>query len=209
MIMADGGTQERQTDNVIPPDRTPRLLLHCCCAPCASYVLEHLAPRYEITILFYNPNISPREEYERRAAEFNKLAALPGKALFADMVVAGYDHDVFAAVSAPFRDEPEGGRRCRACIELRLKETAARAREGGFDCFTTTLSVSPHKNAGLINSIGAVLASESGVEFLSADFKKHDGYKRSVELSRQYGLYRQSYCGCGIPEGKSVWQQVR
>ena len=180
----------------MPDGMKPKLLLHCCCAPCAGSVLERLAPLYRVTVLFYNPNILPREEYDRRAAELYKLPTLAVRPGSDDLIIGNYDADIFEAAAAPFADEPEGGRRCRACFELRLAETAKRAREGGFDFFATTLSVSPHKNAAIINEIGSVLAGESGVPLLRADFKKQDGYKRSVELSKQYGLYRQTYCGC-------------
>ena len=173
-----------------------RLLLHCCCAPCASYVLEYLSPFYKITALFYNPNIQPREEYFKRAAELEKLIAIAGYAKSVDLIVAGYETGEYEAVASPYWEEPEGGRRCRACFELRLGEAARRAREGGYSYFTTTLSVSPHKDAALLNEIGAGLAGETGVKYLHSDFKKRDGYKRSVELSKKYGLYRQRYCGC-------------
>ena len=176
--------------------KTPRLMLHCCCAPCASYVLEFLSPFFEITILYYNPNIQPREEYDKRAAEFQKLLTSVEYPNNVDMVIGDYDSDVYETITAPFRDEPEGGRRCRACFELRLGETSKRAIEDGYDYFATTLSVSPHKNAALLNEIGSALAEESGIKYLCSDFKKRDGYKRSIELSKQYGLYRQTYCGC-------------
>ena len=176
--------------------KTPRLLLHCCCAPCASYVLEYLSPSYEITILFYNPNIRPAEEFLKREAELQRLLSLAVYPNRIDMLTCNYDAEAFEAAAAPFWEEPEGGQRCRACFELRLRETAKRAKEGAYDCFTTTLSVSPHKDAMLLNEIGDSLAGEYGVEYLRSNFKKRNGYKRSIELSKQYGLYRQSYCGC-------------
>ena len=174
---------------------TPRLLLHCCCAPCAVYVLEYLSPFFEITVLFYNPNIRPREEYDKRAAELQKLpiAKYPNKV---DVFVTEYEPTVFDISTTRLEDEPEGGLRCAVCFRLRLTETARRAREDGYEYFTTTLSVSPYKNAALLNEIGGELAGEYGVGYLTSDFKKRDGYKRSIELSNQFGLYRQSYCGC-------------
>ena len=178
--------------------QTPRLLLHGCCAPCASSVLEVLSPFFEITVLYYNPNIRPTEEYEKRAAEFCKLikrAEYPNKV---DPVICDYDAESFGSLAALYPDEPEGGLRCKACYSLRLAETFKRARGGGYDFFATTLSVSPHKNAALLNEIGNALAEGSDIRFLSADFKKRDGYKRSIELSKQYGLYRQAYCGCKL-----------
>jgi len=174
----------------------PRLLLHCCCAPCASYVLEYLSPFFLITAFYYNPNIVPREEYDRRAGEFQKLLPRAGYPNRVDIVGAGYDPREFEQAAAQFRDEPEGGLRCRACFDLRLGGTAARAASQGFDYFATTLSVSPHKDAALLNEVGDRLADAHGVKYLRSDFKKRGGYMRSVELSRQYGLYRQSYCGC-------------
>ena len=181
-------------------ERTPRLLLHCCCAPCAGYVLEYLAPLFIITVMFYNPNIRPREEWLKRAGEFRKILPQGGFPNRVDMIIGDHDSDVFDSVAMPFIEEPEGGLRCEVCFELRLRGTAKRARADGYEYFATTLSVSPHKNAELLNEIGSDLAGEYGVRFLCADFKKRDGYKRSVELSKQYGLYRQSYCGC-LPQG--------
>ena len=181
-------------------DGVPRLLLHCCCAPCASHVLELLSPFYRITTLFYNPNIRPPEEYYKRAGELEKLLSMVSFPNHVDMLAVEYDPMAFENAAAPFWDEPEGGGRCRACFEIRLGETAARAISGGYDYFATTLTVSPHKAAGLINDVGAGFAEKYGVGYLASDFKKRDGYKRSVELSKQYGLYRQAYCGCGLGE---------
>ena len=175
---------------------TPRLLLHCCCAPCASYVLEYLSPFFDITALYYNPNIQPREEYDKRASELWKLLELSRYQNKVDMIVGEYDTGSYDALTAPFLDEPEGGGRCAVCYDYRLEETAKYAKANGYDYFTTTLSVSPYKNASRLNEIGNRLAGEYEVSFLSSDFKKHDGYKRSIELSKLYGLYRQSYCGC-------------
>ena len=153
-------------------------------------------PEYNITVLFYNPNIEPQEEYEKRKKELIKLldeASFPSDVI---MLENEYDNAAFSTAALSLRDEPEGGARCRVCFELRLSETAARAKAGEYDVFATTLSVSPHKDAKLINEIGAQIASEYGIKYLASDFKKNDGYKRSVELSKKYGLYRQEYCGC-------------
>ena len=174
----------------------PRLLLHCCCAPCASYVLEYLSPYFLITAYYYNPNIMPIGEHDRRAGEFQKLLSRADYPNRVDMVAAGHDPGGFEQAAARFRDEPEGGLRCRACFGLRLGGTAARAASQGFDYFATTLSVSPHKDAALLNGIGDRLADTHGVKYLRSDFKKRGGFLRSVELSKKYGLYRQSYCGC-------------
>lgn len=174
----------------------PRLLLHCCCAPCASHVLECLSPQYQITVLFFNPNIQPRDEYDKRAGELKRLLSLASYPNPVDMMVAGYDTGVFESAVRLFTDEPEGGKRCRECFSLRLGEAAAFAKSGGYDRFSTTLTVSPHKPAEVINEVGTGLGNSYGVEYLHSDFKKRDGYKRSVELSKRYGLYRQQYCGC-------------
>ena len=176
--------------------KTPRLLLHCCCAPCASSVLEQLSANYRITAFFFNPNITPYEEHNRRLGEFDKLPLQEGYKNPVDIVTCSYDPKPFIDAAASLWDEPEDGERCRACFQLRLGETAKHASVGGFDCFATTLSVSPHKDAAVINETGGDLEREYGIRYLHSDFKKRDGYKRSIELSKQYDLYRQSYCGC-------------
>lgn len=176
--------------------RVPRLLLHSCCAPCSSYVLEYLSDYFEITVFYYNPNISPAEEYEKRAAEQQHLIReLPAKHPI-HLVVGAYEPERFYAVSRGLEQVPEGGERCFRCFRLRLEEAAKMAAEGGFDYFATTLTISPLKNAQKLNEIGEELSELYKVEHLPSDFKKKNGYKRSVELSAQYGLYRQNYCGC-------------
>jgi len=183
-------------EQILPAEGMPRLLLHCCCAPCASSVIEQLSPYFSIALLFYNPNIRPREEHDKRAADMGKLLASGQFINGIELIIRDGGVSDFDGIIRAFPDEAEGGERCKACFELRLAETALDAKTGGYDCFATTLSVSPHKNAALINSIGSRLADEQGIRFLQADFKKRDGYKRSVELSKLYGLYRQDYCGC-------------
>lgn len=176
--------------------RVPRLLLHSCCAPCSSYVLEYLSDYFEITVFYYNPNISPAEEYEKRAAEQQHLIReLPAKHPI-HLVVGAYEPERFYAVSRGLEQVPEGGERCFRCFRLRLEEAAKMAAEGGFDYFATTLTISPLKNAQKLNEIGEELSELYQVEHLPSDFKKKNGYKRSVELSVLYGLYRQNYCGC-------------
>ena len=176
--------------------RVPRLLLHSCCAPCSSYVLEYLSDYFEITVFYYNPNISPAEEYEKRAAEQQHLIReLPAKHPI-HLVVGAYEPERFYAVSRALEQVPEGGERCFRCFRLRLEEAAKMAAEGGFDYFATTLTISPLKNAQKLNEIGEELSELYKVEHLPSDFKKKNGYKRSVELSALYGLYRQNYCGC-------------
>jgi len=174
----------------------PRLLLHSCCAPCSSYVLEYLSQYFAITVLYYNPNIFPEEEYRKRVEEQKKLiAALPVKHPVS-FVEGRYQPEEFFAVAKGLEDVPEGGERCRKCFRLRLEETAKLAAEGGYDYFTTTLSISPLKNAQALNEIGQELATVYEVPYLPSDFKKRGGYQRSIELSREYELYRQSFCGC-------------
>jgi len=176
--------------------RVPTLLLHSCCAPCSSYVLEYLSNFFRITVLYYNPNISPTKEYEARVAEQERLIAeLPVKYPVSFLAGDYHPEEFYAAVKG-LEDCPEGGDRCTVCYEMRLREAAEAAKSGGFDYFTTTLSISPLKDAKRLNSIGEVLAAEYGVSYLYSDFKKKNGYKRSTELSAQYGLYRQDYCGC-------------
>ena len=176
--------------------RVPRLLLHSCCAPCSSYVLEYLSDYFEITVFYYNPNISPAEEYEKRAAEQQHLnRELPATHPI-HLVVGAYEPERFYAVSRGLEQVPEGGERCFRCFRLRLEEAAKMAAEGGFDYFATTLTISPLKNAQKLNEIGEELSELYKVEHLPSDFKKKNGYKRSVELSALYGLYRQNYCGC-------------
>lgn len=174
----------------------PTLLLHACCAPCSSYVLEYLASHFHITVFFYNPNISYRDEYDKRVRELQRLTdELP--AFYPVKVIEGnYEPEKFYAAAKGLEDVPEGGERCFACYRLRLEESARTAKRLGFDYFTTTLSISPLKNAEKLNEIGAELADVYGVPYLFSDFKKKNGYKRSIELSHIYGLYRQDYCGC-------------
>ena len=174
--------------------RRPALLLHSCCGPCSSAVLERLAEYFRVTLLYYNPNIEPEAEYLHRLSEQKRLLALLPEEI--PLMECTYDHEAYEAFAPAMAEEPEGGKRCLACFALRLDYTAARAREHGFEYFTTTLSVSPHKNAENVNRIGNEAGERHGVKYLFADFKKKNGYLRSLELSKQYGLYRQDYCGC-------------
>ena len=179
----------------------PRILLHCCCAPCASYVLECLIPDYSVTLLFYNPNIEPQEEYIKRQNEAKKLLKKMSLESVVEQLECGYGNAAFADAVLSLRDEPEGGKRCRICFKLRLEETARRAAAGEYDIFATTLSVSPHKNAKQLNEIGSEASGKYNIKYLSSDFKKNNGYLRSVELSKAFGLYRQEYCGCNRSGG--------
>ena len=174
----------------------PRLLLHACCAPCSSYVLEYLCRYFEITLFFYNPNISPRSEYDMRLGELERLVADMGLGDGVTVVNSDYTPELFYQMAKGLESLPEGGERCRRCYELRLCKTAEAAKAGGFDYFTTTLSISPHKNAEWLNTIGEELSGKVGVKYLFSDFKKRGGYLRSCKLSEEYGLYRQDFCGC-------------
>ena len=175
--------------------RRPRLLLHACCGPCSSAVLEQLCHYFDITILYYNPNIWPAEEYHRRETELERFVA-EAHPLGVQVVEDRYEPAEFYAAARGLEAEPERGARCTACYRLRMRRAAEYAAAHGFDYFTTTLSISPHKDAARINQIGQALAAEYGVPHLPSDFKKKNGYLRSLQLSDEYGLYRQDYCGC-------------
>ncbi len=189
---------QQMTDAVIAENagRTPSLLLHACCAPCASAVLEYLAEHFAITLLFYNPNIQPEEEYRTRLLELERLVATLQTKHPVKIFPCEYDPTVFDTLAQGLEDEPERGARCPKCFEARLRKTAHLAKEHGFEYFTTTLSISPHKSADTLHEIGVRLSEEFRVSYLPSDFKKKGGYLRSIELSKQFGLYRQNYCGC-------------
>ena len=186
---------QRKTDEAVSAlgGRKPRLLLQVCCGPCGSYVLEYLTRYFDVTVLYYNPNTQPLAEYEKRGDWLREVLTRYPDVKLMD---CPYDGEAYEIVSKGMENEPEGGKRCTKCFELRLRETARRARAEGFDWFCTTLSVSPYKNADRLNRIGEALGEEYGVRFLPSDFKKRGGYQRSIELSKQWGLYRQEYCGC-------------
>lgn len=188
---------QKELDNVIhtlvAEHRRPRLLLHSCCGPCSSYVLEYLSKYFDITLFYYNPNIFPREEYDLRLANQQKVLDSTD---WAKLLPCEYDHTEFLTAVKGLESLQEGGERCTECFRLRLERTAKAARDGGYDCFTTTLTVSPHKNAELLNRLGEEIGKKYGVSHLPGDFKKREGYKRSIVLSEQLGLYRQNYCGC-------------
>ncbi len=177
-------------------DEYPSLLLHVCCAPCSSYCLEYLSNYFDITVFYYNPNITLPSEYAFRLSEekrFLREKRFPRPVRIAE---SEYEPELFFEAVKGLEREPEGGERCRVCFELRLEESAKKAVELGFDYFTTTLTISPLKNADLLNEIGMRMGEKHGVSWLCSDFKKREGYKRSIELSREFDLYRQSYCGC-------------
>lgn len=174
----------------------PSLLLHVCCAPCSSACLEYLNKYFKITVYYYNPNISPKSEFDKRLAEEKRLINEMKFENQVNIEEGFYDYNEFLKIAKGLENVPEGGERCFRCYQLRLDKTAALAKEKGFDYFCTTLSISPLKNAQKINEIGYETAEKYGVEWLPSDFKKKEGYKRSTELSAEYGLYRQNFCGC-------------
>lgn len=172
----------------------PKLLLHCCCAPCSSAVIERIKEFFEITFYYYNPNIYPQEEYVLRFNEFEKLGV--------QVVMAEYDHEDFLSKVKDRENEPEGGTRCQICIADRLNKSFEYAKEHGFDVVTTTLSISPHKDCEFINKLGESLEEKFGVKYLHADFKKQNGYLRSIQICKELGVYRQDYCGCEFSKQK-------
>lgn len=187
---------DKEIDEITKNEKVPTLLLHSCCAPCSSYVLEYLSEYFEITVLYYNPNIYPETEYFARINEQEKLINnLPSKNPI-KLIKADYNPDEFFQIAKGHEKNAEGGERCFKCYELRLREAAKYAYNGKFDYFTTTLSISPLKKASKLNEIGDILSKEYNVKYLYSDFKKKDGYKRSIVLSKEYDLYRQNYCGC-------------
>lgn len=176
--------------------KKPTLLLHGCCAPCSSYVLEYLSTIFKITLFFYNPNIFPENEYLRRLEEEKRLIDSMDTQEPIKLIAGPYNKELFYTTIEGLEDQPEGGMRCKKCFELRLELAAKTASEQGLDYYTTTLSISPHKNAELLNTIGEHFGNLYNIKHLPADFKKRNGFKRSIELSEKYGLYRQDYCGC-------------
>ncbi len=173
-----------------------KLLLHSCCGPCSTYVLEYLSNYFEIGLLYYNPNIYPKEEYDFREKEQEALLEKISGKYPIKFIKANYNPKDYYDYIKGYEKEKEGGQRCNLCFDLRLKEAARVAKDLGYDYFTTTLSISPHKNSQVLNEIGAKVAEEYGLKYLHSDFKKKNGFKRSVELTEKYDMYRQDYCGC-------------
>lgn len=183
-------------ENLKECSQPKRLLVHSCCAPCSSYVLEYLSDFFDITVLYYNPNIFPIEEYEHRKAEQIRLINEKKWKIPVKFMDCDYDNKSFINISKGLESEVEGGRRCEKCFSLRLEKTAEIAKKNNFDYFVTTLSVSPLKDAQLLNEIGQNFAKKYNIKYLPSDFKKREGYKRTIELSKEFGLYRQNFCGC-------------
>ncbi|MCQ2487196.1 MAG: epoxyqueuosine reductase QueH [Clostridia bacterium] len=182
---------------IVESGKRPTLMLHSCCGPCSSYVLEYLTDYFDITVLYYNPSIYPQEEYEhRRDVQVELIEAMKAEGKCIDYILDEYNHDEFLCAVEGHEADPEGGERCHLCFEQRLRRTATVAKEKKSDYFCTTLTVSPYKNAKVLNELGLAIEEEMGVPFLASDFKKRNGYKRSIELSKKYCLYRQHYCGC-------------
>ena len=173
----------------------PKLLLHCCCAPCSSAVIERISKFFDITFFFYNPNIYPQKEYEQRKSEFSKLNV--------QVAELGYNHAEFLAWATGLENEIEGGERCQVCIRKRMEKAFEYAKINNFDVVTTTLSISPHKDSEYINKTGEELEGIYGVKYLHADFKKENGYLRSIQICREKGIYRQDYCGCEFSINKT------
>ena len=191
---------QRDTDALLAHlEGRPRLLLHSCCGPCSSYVLEYLTQYFDVTVLFYGPNIQPEAEYRKRLDGQKEVL----RHLSARWMECPYDGEAFEAAVQGLEAEPEGGARCTACFRLRLEETARRASEHGFPWYCTTLTVSPHKDAARINRLGEEVGARYGVRWLPSDFKKRGGYLRSIRLAEEYGLYRQNYCGCRFSGGQN------
>lgn len=185
--------EQMMTKQMDEAKKGAKLLLHSCCAPCSSACLERLKEIFQVTVLYYNPNIDEREEYEKRKAEQIRFLQETG---WADVLDCDHDKDAFERIAKGLESEPERGKRCYACYALRVNETGKRAKEGGFDYFATTLTLSPYKNVEWLNEIGERVAERYGVTYLYTDFKKKGGYARSIQLSKAYGLYRQDFCGC-------------
>lgn len=186
---------EKEIEQIKDNTDKPRLLLHACCAPCSTSVIEVLREFFNISLFFYNPNIYPESEFEFRLDELKRLIPainIPG----ANVIAPPYNSEEFESIAEGLENLPEGGERCYKCYKLRLERAVSYAKENGFDYVTTTLSVSPYKNAQWLNEIGEELGGKYGINYLYSDFKKGDGYKRSCELSEKFGLYRQNYCGC-------------
>lgn len=192
---------EQEFKKIESTGEKPVLLLQCCCAPCSSAVLERLKEHFNLKLYFYNPNIYPEAEYKKRLLQFDKLLADTKYPNGIETVTARYNQEEFFDFVKGFEAEKEGGARCTKCFVLRLEETARKAKEIGAHYFCTTLSVSPHKNAELLNQIGVKAGEKYGVKYLQSDFKKKEGYKRSTDLSKELELYRQNYCGCKF----SIW----
>ena len=195
---------EKQKEELAKITKPQKLLLHSCCAPCSSHVITLLTKYFDITILYYNPNISPIEEYQKRKEEQIRLIKSIEKINKIDIIDCDYDNEIYNEKIKGYESCPEKGARCTICFNIRLEKTASIAKENSFDYFCTTLTVSPYKNSDLINQIGEELSKKYNIKWLYSDFKKENGYKDSIELSKKYNLYRQNYCGCIYSKRKEI-----
>ncbi|MGL4363085.1 MAG: epoxyqueuosine reductase QueH [Cellulosilyticaceae bacterium] len=195
---------EQTIEKITKENTVPKLCLHSCCAPCSTYVIQYLSEHFLLTVFYYNPNIDDKDEYNKRAQEQQRLIEQIPTKYPVKFVQGNYDVKLFHQMAKPLAMCKEGGARCEACYKLRLEETARYAKSNNFDYFTTTLSISPMKNAEKLNEIGDMLAKKYEVPYLNSDFKKKDGYKASVGLSEIYGLYRQAYCGCSYSKAEAL-----
>lgn len=200
---------DKLIDGLIKENKVPTLLLHSCCAPCSSYVIEYLSQYFRITVLYYNPNIYPEEEYSFRKSEQKRLIAEMPTKYTVDLIDCDYNPQEYFELCKGHEKDSEGGARCKICFNMRLSKAAEYAKQGGFNYFATTLTVSPLKNASVINEVGTELAEKYGINYLCSDFKKKNGYKRTIELSREYGLYRQNYCGCVFSKRDSAEREKK
>lgn len=187
---------EEEIENILKSGEVPRILLHSCCAPCSTHVIDTLSPYFDITVLYYNPNIEPYEEYEKRKQEEVRFISEYQAKNKLDILDVQHENELFREMARGLEDVPEGGARCIKCYYLRMEKTAKLAREHRYDYFATTLTVSPLKNSQKLNDIGRILSEQYGIQYLYSDFKKKEGYKHSIEMAREYDLYRQDYCGC-------------
>ena len=187
---------EEKIETILKSGEVPRILLHSCCAPCSTHVIDTLSPCFDITVLYYNPNIEPYEEYEKRKQEEVRFISEYQAKNKLDILDVQHENELFREMARGLEDVPEGGARCIKCYYLRMEKTAKLAREHGYDYFATTLTVSPLKNSQKLNDIGRILSEQYGIQYLYSDFKKKEGYKHSIEMARVYDLYRQDYCGC-------------
>ncbi len=187
---------DKELESIIKSNKVPTLLLHACCAPCSSYVLEYLSKYFKITILYYNPNITDKNEYFKRLNEIQNFIKKINYTNSVDIMDVEYNPDEYFNIVKGLEKDKEGGSRCYKCYEMRMDKTALIAKLNNYDYFTTTLSISPYKNSKWINEIGEHLQDKYNIKYLYADFKKRNGYKKSIELSKEYNLYRQNYCGC-------------
>ena len=204
MSMNKRNFQKELDDIIASMDGRKKLLLHSCCAPCSSYCLEYLTKYFDVTVFYYNPNISEKAEFDKRVSELKRFVREADLYQKPEIIVGEYEPDVFEKMAEGLENEPERGKRCYECYKLRLKKTAEMAAKLGMDYYTTTLSISPLKNSEWINAIGEELAGIWGVSHLPSDFKKKEGYKRSIQLSEKYHLYRQNFCGCRFSKKTAV-----